>query len=1232
MDTIKAQQIALDDALVAPANRLKIGKCNQRLSSTLKSNEPTLQVVLDALKLTPFYKAFEITANVPEIYMQEFWATVSIHHKSLHFKMNNKSHTLNLENFKDMLQICPRLPGQKFEDPPLEEEILSFIRDLGHTGEIKVLTDVNVNHMHQPWRSFAAIINRCLSRKTTGLDSLHLSRAQIIWGMYHKKNVDYIYLLWEDLVYQVKNKNSKKNNDMCYPRFPKLIIDYFMTKDQSILRKNKMLWHTAKDGPMFNTIRVISRHQDTQIYGVILPDVLTNQDIKDSKAYKLYYAVASGAKPPKAKTKYMKKADESDTSPKKNTTPATKGCRLKTLPEGMSGENFATFGWIEVWKSGVMWQYCLIGRGNVAKVDGTLCFGGWDGENSMRQRIYACSWNPLTFISLDLGHTGEIKVLTDVNVNHMHQPWRSFAAIINRCLSRKTTGLDSLHLSRAQIIWGMYHKKNVDYIYLLWEDLVYQVKNKNSKKNNDMCYPRFPKLIIDYFMTKDQSISRRNKMFWHTAKDDPMFNTIRVISRHQDTQIYGAILPDVLTNQDMKDSKAYKLYYAVASGAEPPKAKTKYMKKADESDTSPKKNTAPATKGSRLKTSAKVAKSVKKKQPAKKPITKGLTILSEQQNVSSTNKGARDGLEVPDVPEYKSESEEESWTFSQGDDDDNDEETDMNDDSEETESDNDGDNLTHPNLSTFKADDQKEEEEKADDEEVCSDQREEEEEEELYGDLNPNLERRDAEMTDAQTNQDTEDVHVTLTAEPLVSHNLVNVPVSVAAVTPSSATTIPLPPVPIIQTLQQTPDSTTTTPNLITTLPEIHNFASLFGFEQRVSALEIEMFKFKQTSQFAEAVSSIPGIVDNYLASKLKDAVDVAIQLQSNKLREEAQAKNEEFLKHIDSNIKAIIKDQVKAQVSKIMPKVEKYVTKSLGAEVLVRSTNQPQTSYAVAASLLEFELKKILIDKIEENKSIERSDTQKNLYNALVESYNSDKDILTSYGDVVTLKRGRDDQDKDEDPFAGSNRGSKRRRSGKEAELSKEPTHKESKSTSSSKGASRSQLKSSGKSAQAEEHGQKVDDLEEQSHQEINIRNDDATPVREVQNVNERQWNPSSSPTPDREWHTTKTVDDRSPQTWITQLAQAAGTQSSFNEFLATPIDFSAFIMNQLKIENLTQDVLTGLTYDLMKGTCNNVVELEYHLEEVFKATNDQLDWHNPEGRPYPHDLNKPIPLIPNA
>ncbi|GKB98418.1 hypothetical protein Tco_0984555 [Tanacetum coccineum] len=77
-------------------------------------------------------------------------------------------------------------------------------------------------------------------------------------------------------------------------------------------------------------------------------------------------------------------------------------------------------------------------------------------------------------------------------------------------------------------------------------------------------------------------------MFWHTARDDSMFTTIRVISKHQDTQIYGAILPRHLTNQDMIESEAYKTYYAYATGEKTQKPKYVKKKKAD-SNTTPKK-------------------------------------------------------------------------------------------------------------------------------------------------------------------------------------------------------------------------------------------------------------------------------------------------------------------------------------------------------------------------------------------------------------------------------------------------------------------------------------------------------------------------------------------------------------------------------------------------------------------------------------------------------------------
>ncbi|GJR99503.1 hypothetical protein Tco_0316012 [Tanacetum coccineum] len=136
---------------------------------------------------------------------------------------------------------------------------------------------------------------------------------------------------------------------------------------------------------------------------------------------------------------------------------------------------------------------------------------------------------------------------------------------------------------------------------------------------------------------------------------------------------------------------------------------------------------------------------------------------------------------------------------------------------------------------------------------------------------------------------------------------LVDVPITTIAEPPLVfATTLPPPPIPPITHMQQTPVPT----------PII----------------------FKQTNQFAKGISFITGIVDVYLANKMNEAVKTAVQLQSDKLRDEAQAENEAFLNSLDENIKKIIKDQVKqqvkAQVSKILPRIKKSVNKQLEAEL----------------------------------------------------------------------------------------------------------------------------------------------------------------------------------------------------------------------------------------------------------------------------------------------------------
>ncbi|GJT41685.1 hypothetical protein Tco_0941550 [Tanacetum coccineum] len=336
----------------------------------------------------------------------------------------------------------------------------------------------------------------------------------------------------------------------------------------------------------------------------------------------------------------------------------------------------------------------------------------------------------------------------------------------------------------------MYHKKNVDYAYLQWEDFVYQVENKNAKKSNEM--------------------------------DDYMFTMIKVVSRHEDTQLYGVILPNELTNEDIRNSESYKEYYAIASGAEPPKTKARVKKKQVGSDMSK----TPPTKGKRLKTSAKAANTAKKKQPAKTSKAKGLIVLSEvalteaeqiklatkrsliqTHNSHASGSGADEGTGsipgVPDVPTYESDDEQITWksseeddddevNVSEDDDDDNDDDVDkddedddadnqddenpddanQDDDDEQTDSNNDDDEVNEEDSDEESNEDNDEEVQGANIEEEEMDEdatHEEDEANELYRNVNINLEGRDTEMTDAplpnvQGTQVTEDTHVIITA------------------------------------------------------------------------------------------------------------------------------------------------------------------------------------------------------------------------------------------------------------------------------------------------------------------------------------------------------------------------------------------------------------------------------------------------------------------------------------
>nr|GFD31398.1 hypothetical protein [Tanacetum cinerariifolium] len=118
-------------------------------------------------------------------------------------------------------------------------------------------------------------------------------------------------------------------------------------------------------------------------------------------------------------------------------------------------------------------------------------------------------------------------------------------------------------------------------------------------------------------MSKDLSIPRQNKVNWHYVRDDNIFSTIKVVSRHQNTQQYGAILPIELTNEDIRNTKAYKEYYTYASGEAAPKPKASVRRKRGGSDSSTTPPTVVASSRSTIAATPKLTAAAKGKQPAK---------------------------------------------------------------------------------------------------------------------------------------------------------------------------------------------------------------------------------------------------------------------------------------------------------------------------------------------------------------------------------------------------------------------------------------------------------------------------------------------------------------------------------------------------------------------------------------------------------------------------------------
>nr|GEW84883.1 hypothetical protein [Tanacetum cinerariifolium] len=934
-------------------------------------------VVYDVLRLTPFYKAFLVTTDVHEIYMQEFWATTTVHHHSIRFKMNNKKRIINLEYFREMLHICLRIPNQTFDELPFEKEILAFLRYLGHSGEIKKIMDVNINKLHQPWRSFAVVINKCLSGKSTGHDSLRLSQAQILWGMYHKKNVNFTYLLWEDFVYQVKHKDSKNSNEMYYPRFTKVIINFFMTKDPSILRRNKVNWNYVRDDQMFTRIKLVSRHQNTQQFGAMLPVELTNEDIRNSAAYKEYYAIASRAAPPNTKASVRKMQSSSDTIMPPPTAAGTRfSTSAKRKQPAKSSKAKGLYVLFEVALTEAEQIKLVTKRSlqqtHISQASGSGADEGTDDDDDVDDQSDANDDDDDDQEDKDeqddddQGDNDDDQDSDNGSDDFVHpklsihdeeaKDEESFDPIVQTPSQVENSDDESNDdASHGMNVWGKEGPNEEDDDD---EELYIDVNINLEGRDVQMTDVHTTQVLEDTHVTL-------------TPVNPDGINSIFKTTHRVDVPVSTTVVPLLVTAPTLPPPSI-----PIMSQVQQEPAPTLTTALCLDS-TIVKKTINEQLEVEVLTRSSKSSKTsydmavdlseleLKKIIIEKMESNKSIHQSDEQRNLY---KALADAYECDKIilDTYR-----DTVTLKRNHDDaDKDEEPSAGSDrgSKRRREGKELESTSAPKEKASKTTSKSTEGSKSH-QKTASESAPAEERMQTTQDL------------EEPSHQELEiDVLVTTTAEPPLL----------------SLTTLPPPSILFISHVQQTPDPSPTNV-LSSSLQDLPNFSSLFKFDHRLKTLETKFSEFIQTNQFAKAISSIPGIIDKYLDHRMNEAIKI--------IREQ-------------------VKEQVKIQVSKILPKIERNVNEHLEAEVLTRSSNSSKTSHGVTTDLSELELKKILIDKMESNKSIHKSDEQKNLYKALVNAYECDKLILNTYGDTVRLKRRRDDEDKDEEPSAGSNRG----------------------------------------------------------------------------------------------------------------------------------------------------------------------------------------------------------------
>ncbi|GJY08224.1 hypothetical protein Tco_0375278 [Tanacetum coccineum] len=163
---------------------------------------PIFRLLVDILQNTNFFNAFTASADVPSIYIQQFWNTLTMDTKSdiYSFQLDELWFTLDADLLRSTLGITPKDSAHPFVAPPAGDLVIDFVNNLGYPEELQFVPKMYVNSLYQPWRTILSTINQFLTGKTSSSDRPKHPVLQILWGVVSRTNIDYAKLIWVEFV------------------------------------------------------------------------------------------------------------------------------------------------------------------------------------------------------------------------------------------------------------------------------------------------------------------------------------------------------------------------------------------------------------------------------------------------------------------------------------------------------------------------------------------------------------------------------------------------------------------------------------------------------------------------------------------------------------------------------------------------------------------------------------------------------------------------------------------------------------------------------------------------------------------------------------------------------------------------------------------------------------------------------------------------------------------------